>query len=144
MTDDTAYRMVYKAARLFKERYGDYPERIGLDIKTRHAEYCRRRGNHFTVIEPEPLDRLSTPIWKVVELDTFSPPQINLKRTEISIEPLVFPDLAAWEASHLYMALPMPDEVWCQWGETTAKMSLWFTEQGWHCIEWDEWENTHE
>jgi hypothetical protein len=137
MSDDTAYRMAWKAAHIFKEQYGDYPERIGLDIKTRHGEYCRRHGNHLAIIEPAPLERLRMP-WTAQ--DAFDPSQLmlKLKRTDITVWPLVFPDLAAWELSHLNMPLAMPDEVWCQWGNTTAKMSLWFTEQGWHCIEWDE------
>ena len=138
MNDDTAYRMVYKAARIFKERYGDYPERIGLDIKTRHAEYVERRGARFTIDEADMIQEYSYVPYKEAAVDIPVAPQFKVYRTEISIEPLVFPDLAAWEVSHLYMALPMPDAVWRQRGDTTAKMSLWFTEQGWHCIEWDE------
>jgi hypothetical protein len=137
MSDATAYKMVWKAAHLFKEYYGDYPKRIGLDIQTRYAEFCKQRGNYFAIIEPDPLERLRIPSWTVEEFD-ISTIQMKLKRTEISIEPLAFPDLAAWEIFHLNRSIASPDTVWAQWGETTAKMDIWFTEAGQHSIIWDE------
>ena len=136
--DEIAYRMAWKAAHLFRKWFGNFPEHIGLDYRTRYREFTRERGdNMLTIIEPV-LTPVTAPLASLEMLA--APSSFSMQYTSIRIDPLLFPDRAAAQASGMRVYLRVPDAVWCKRGEVTARLSLWFTESGWDAIMWDTWE----
>lgn len=96
MSDATAYRMVRKAASLFKQYYGDYPTRIGLDRLTRFREYVATYGASLTIIEPDPLEHLYWhPLVALQEVSDNLLSHVYYKRATISIDMLLFIDPVA-------------------------------------------------
>jgi hypothetical protein len=126
--ENTARRMVEKAAKLFKQHYGAYPERIGLDHFTRYQEYPQQYWEAYSFIElPYPLSDPS--VW---------PDTITYERITIKIDPALFEELTYEPLTQLIQRTERrKHEVVCERGGKQVFMTIWFSSNDEHAIIWD-------
>lgn len=122
---NTAGRMVEKAARLFKQHYGQWPTRIGLDYFTRMIEFAKQYGYWYTTIEPVgPLPE--------------QPEQILFERVGIEVVPAIFEQVSCDPRTGRFQRPTRGrNEVLCERDDIRVFMTIWWTEQGEHAIIWD-------
>jgi hypothetical protein len=124
---NTAHDMVEVASRLFKQQYGVWPDRIGLDWFTRMGEYAAQYGETYVANE------------LLREVKSWTPDTIvTYERVAIKIVPAVFEELTKHPLTGLVQKPSKGrDEVLCGRGDITVFMTIWFSENGHDAIMWD-------
>jgi hypothetical protein len=126
--ENTARRMVEKATRIFKQYYGAYPERIGLDYFTRYQEYPQQYWESYT------FNALASPLPTNLDGNTM----LSYERITIKIDPAVFEPLTRSPLTGLVQQSERgKHEVLCECDGKQVYMTIWFNEQGEHAIIWD-------
>lgn len=125
---NTARRMVEKAARLFKERHGQWPARVGLDYFTRMIEFAKQYGYWYTLIEPTSLPPSAELLYAPV----------TYERVTIEIVPAIFEQVSCDPRTGRFQRPTRGrNEVLCERDDIRVFMTIWWTEQGEHAIIWD-------
>ena len=109
---DDIYTLIQIAAKIFKQRYGEYPEYIGLDLAR-----CRQAGlQHYSFVQMAPVSQWQG--WDNLE-----------QQTTLS-------DIAEVVHIEIVPVWVQDDELWCKRGTTTRRMTVWGTSSSYHAIIW--------
>ena len=134
---DTIHNFIKTAANVFKQHYGTYPERIGLDYFTRMQEYGELHFfEHYFSQEIQDL-----PLSAIANYATCASLTATFERVQIKIDAAIFEQVRYTPLTHMLIKPEKGhDEVICEGNGVTVFMTLWFTEKGYHVIMWNEHE----
>jgi hypothetical protein len=139
-------RMIQRAAKIYKHRYGDYPEAIGLDIFTRFREW--QETNHLDAYHFREVERTLPRVCESCVCEPYAP--IVFTNIAIKVDPVTFSPVEYDE----HRLNPRPTDpkqgqntIHCKRGEHEVVMDLILTESGYHVViceksEWLAWQES--
>ncbi len=130
---DTIHNFIQTAAKTFKRHYGAYPERIGLDYFSRMQAF-----NELPYFEYYGWQEIQ-PIPSPIDPEKWRDLMVTYERIQIKIDPAVFEQIRYTRLTRLVIKPEKGhDEVICEGSGVKVFITLWFTEQGYHAVVWDE------